>query len=267
MADAFKIFSGKVLKQAFVFVLLFTVLSCSADTDTRLLFDGDPGINDLPANVELGQIVGGALPAKFKKLEYENHFLDKVSGKTSIPYTSSVNLEAYKGPVSVTKTEYFILQPNGTLLKQVSDVDVGVPGLISFIHLTTKQSLSRQIQFRKMIRRIENANGMLFPLDKGSLLTFDIVFAYQATQGNKTKSDNELSWAYEFRKIGHYEGYYLPGHSVPGKIYIIARWERDPEGNVDKTLIHFAESIGAVIKTVRQGEDFLEETRLVGMTD
>ena len=258
---------GKFLKRVLGFVLVFTVLSCSTDTDTGLLFDGDPGLNDLPADVDLGQIAGGAPPARFISLKYENHLLDKIAGKASMPYTSSVKLEAYNSPIAVTKTEYFISQPDGTYVKQVTDVDVGVPGLISFLHLTTKQSLSRQIQFRKLIRRIENANGKLFPLDNGSLLTFDIVFAYQATRGNKSKSAQDLSWSYEFRKIGHYEGYNLPGHSVPGKIYIVARWERDPEGNVDKTLIHFSESIGAVIKIVRPGEEFLEETRLVDMAD
>ena len=111
-------------------------------------------------------------------------------------------------------------------------------------------------------------NGVCLIVKKlGRLLSFDIVFAYQVTRGNESKPAQELSWSYEFRKIGSYEEYYLPGHSVPGKIYIIARWERDPEGNVDKTLIHFAESIGAVIKTVRQKEDFLEKTRLVGMAE
>lgn len=267
MIEACKLTRGKVLKKTLVFVLVFMVLSCSADTDTRLIFEGDPEINDLPANVSLGQIAGGAPPAKFINLKYENHLLDKASGKTNIPYTSSVKLEARNSPIAVTKTEYFISQPNGTFLKQVTDVDVGVPGLISFIYLTTKESLSQQIQFRKLVKRIENANGKLFPLDKASLLSFDIVFAYQATRGNKATSAGELRWSYEFRKIGHYEGYNLPGHAVPGKIYIIARWERDPEGSVDKTLIHFAEAIGAVIKTVRQGKNFLEETRLVGMTD
>ena len=168
---------------------------------------------------------------------------------------------------AVTTTEYFISQPDGTYVKRVTDVDVGVPGLISFIYLTTKEALSQQIQFRKLVKRIENVNGKLFPLDKGSLLSFDIVFAYQAMRGKKKNSAQELSWSYEFRKIGLYEGYNIPGHSVPGIIYIIARWERGPEGNVDKTLIHFAESIGAVIKTVRQEEEFLEETRLVDMAD
>ena len=32
------------------------------------------------------------------------------------------------------------------------------------------------------------------------------------------------------------------------------------------TQAHFAESLGAVVKTVRQGKKFLEETRLVDLT-
>ena len=246
-------------------VILAMMMSCSADTDSMVLFQADPGIQNIPPNVELEQIAGGAPPAQFSKLQYENHFLDKASGKTNLPWTCSVTLKAHDRQIAVTKTEYFISQPDGSFSKQVTDVDVGVPGIISFVYLTTKQSPPRQIQFRKVARRLENVKGRLFPLDNGSLLSFNIVFAYQVTRGSKTKSAQELVWSYRFQKIGHYEGYTLPGQTVPGKIYIIARQVLDPEGGIDNTLIHFAESIGAVIKTVRQGEEFIEETRLVSM--
>ena len=70
-------------------------------------------------------------------------------------------------------------------------------------------------------------------------------------------------WSYRFRSIGHYEGYTLPNFTIPGKVYIIDRQEIDPEGSIDNVLIHFAESLGAVKKTVRQGKTFIEETRLL----
>ena len=252
-------------KQVSSFVLFILMLSCSGDTDSMILFQGDPGIQNLPANVELEQIVGGAPPAKFTTLKYENHFLDKGSGKTNLPYTCSVNLKAHDRQIAVTKTEYFISQPNGGFSKQVTDVDVGVPGIISLVHLTTKQPAPQQIQFRKVFRRFENVNGRLFPLDKGNQLSFNVIFAYQVTRGKTHKSAQEMMWSYRFRIVGHYEGYTLPSYTIPGKVYIIDRQEIDPEGNIDNTLIHFAESLGAVIKTVRQGEKFIEETRLVDM--
>ena len=245
--------------------IVMLVLSCSADIDSTILFQGDPGIQDLPTIVDIERIAGGAPSAQFTRLHYENHFLDKASGRTNLPWTCSVTLKAHDRQIAVTKTEYFISQPDGSFSKQVTDVDVGVPGIISFVYLTTKQSPPRQIQFRKVARRLEKVNGRLFPLDNGSLLSFSVVFAYQVTRSSKTKSAQELVWSYQFQKIGHYEGYTLQGQRVPGKIYIIARQVLDPEGGLDNTLIHFAESIGAVIKTVRQGKEFIEETRLVSM--
>ena len=92
-----------------------------------------------------------------------------------------------------------------------------------------------------------------------------MIFAYQVTRGKRHQTARELRWSYRFRVLGHYQGYYLPSQTIPGKIYIIDRQETDPEGSVDNTLIHFAESLGVVVKTVRQGENFLEETRLVGL--
>jgi hypothetical protein len=266
MAEVFRrIPWKKAWKRASLFIFLIVMLSCSADIDSMVLFQADPGIQNIPPNVELEQIVGRAPPAQFSRLQYENHLLDKITGKTSLPYTSSVNLKAQDRQIAVTKTEYFISQPDGSFSKQVTDVDVGVPGIISFVYLTTKQSPPRQIQFRKVARRLEEVTGRLFPLDNGSLLSFNIVFAYQVTRGSKTKPAQDLVWSYRFQKIGHYEGYTLPDRTVSGKIYIIARRVIDPEGGIDNTLIHFAESIGAAIKTVRQGEEFIEETRLVSM--
>jgi len=64
-------------------VLFMMMLSCSADIDSMALFQADPGIHDIPTNVDFEQIAGGAPSAQFTALHYENHFLDKVSGKTS----------------------------------------------------------------------------------------------------------------------------------------------------------------------------------------
>ena len=248
-------------------VLFIMMLSCSGNSDTMILFQGDPGIYDLLTNVELQQIVGGAPLSKFSTLKYENHFREKLSGKTNLTYTSLVNLKEQDKQIAVTKTEYFIIQPNGSVSKQVTDVDVGVPGIVSFVHLTTKQQPPQQIQFRKVARRFDNVNGRLFPLDKGNQLFFNIVFAYQATQGSTNNTAQELSWSYKFRIVEHYEGYTLPNRTIPGKVYVIDKHETDPEGSIDNTLIHFAESLGVVIKTVRQGDSFIEETRLVNMEE
>ena len=232
-----------------------------------ILFQGDPGIRDLPNIVGLQQIVGGAPLTKFAILKYENHFREKLSGKTNLTYKSIVNLKEQGQQIAVTKTEYFIIQPNGRVLKQVTDVDVGVPGIFSLVHLTTKQQPPQQIQFRKVARRFDNINGRLFPLDKGNQLSFNIVFAYQATQGSKNNTAQELIWSYKFRIVEHYEGYTLPNRTIPGKVYVIDKHETDPEGNIDNMLIHFAESLGALIKTVRHGDGFIEETSLVNMEE
>ena len=253
-------------KRIAALVLLIVMFSCSRDTDAPALFQGDPSIQTLPANVNLAPIVGGAPPARFTTLKYENHFLDKTSGKTNLPYTSLVDLKAHGRQIAVTQSEYFIFQPDGSFSKQVTDVDVGIPGIISLVYLTTKQSHPEQIQFRKVIRRLENVAGRLFPLARLNQLSFDVIFAYQATRGKMHNAAQELKWSYRFRILGNYEGYYLPSDTIPGKVYIIDRQEVDPEGSVDNTLVHFAESLGAVVKTVRQGEKFLEETRLVDLT-
>ena len=252
-------------KRVAALVLLMVMFSCSRDTDAPALFQGDPGRQDLPPNINLEQIVGGAPPARFTTLKYENHFLDKTSGKTNLPYTSLVNLKALDNSIAVTQSEYFISQPGGSFSKQVTDVDVGIPGVISLVYLTTKQSHPEQIQFRKVIRRLENVEGRLFPLAQLNQLSFDVIFAYQATRGRTHNAAQELKWSYRFRILGHYEGYYLPSDTIRGKVYIIDRQEIDPEGSVDNTLVHFAESLGAVVKTVRQGEKFIEETRLVDL--
>ncbi len=246
-------------------LLLIGMLSCSGDADAPALFQGDPGIQSLPASVSLEPIVGGAPPPRFTTLKYENHFLDKISGKTSRPYTSMVHLKAHDRQTAVTQTEYFISQPDGSFYKQVVDIDVGIPGIISLAYLTTKQSQPVPIQFRKVVRRLENVAGRLFPLAQLNQLSFDVIFAYQVTRGKTHNTAQELKWSYSFRVLGHYEGYYLPAAEVSGKIYIIDRQEIDPEGSVDNTLVHFAESLAAVVKTVRQGEKFLEETRLVDL--
>ena len=145
--------------------------------------------------------------------------------------------------------------------------DVGVPGIVSLVHFTTKQQPPQQIQFRKVVRRLDHVNGKLFPLDKGNELSFNIVFAYQTTQGSTNSTAQELSWSYKFRIVEHYDGYTMANRTIPGKVYVIDKHEIDPEGSIDNTLIHFAESLGVVIKTVRQGDNFIEETRLVDMVE
>jgi hypothetical protein len=252
-------------KRLAAFGMFLVMLSCSGDTSAPALFQGDPGLQSLPAHVNLEPVVGGAPPAKFSALKYENHFLDKVSGKTSLPYTSRVNLRAHDNRLIVTQTEYFLSQPDGSFSKQVTDVDVGIAGIISLVYLTTKPSHPEKIQFRKVVRRLENVTGKLFPLDNLNRLSFDVIFAYQVTRGRTHQTAQELMWSYKFRVLGHYEGYYLPNNTIHGKIYIIDRQETDPEGSIDKTLVHFAASLGAVVKTVRQGERFIEETRLVDL--
>ena len=246
-------------------VLVIVMAACSGDTDAPALFQGDPGLQSLPASVDLEPIVDGAPPAAFTSLKYENHFLDKLSGKTSLPYTSLVNLKAKERQTSVTQTEYFISQPDGSFSKQVVDIDVGIPGIISLVYLTTKQSHPEQIQFRKVVRRLENIAGRLFPLAQLNQMSFEVIYAYQVTRDKRNQTARELRWSYRFRVLGHYQGYYLPSQKIPGQIYMIDRQEIDPEGSIDNTLVHFAESLGAVVKTVRQGEKFIEETRLVDM--
>ena len=257
-------FEGDAMwKRTLLSALIVVILSCSGDAGAPALFQGDPGLQSLPASVNLGPIVGGAPPAAFTSLKYENHYLDKISGKTSLPYTSLAILSAHERQIAVTQTEYFISQPDGSFSKQVTDIDVGIPGIISLVYLTTKQSQPQQVQFRKVVRQLENIAGRLFPLATLNQLSVDVIFAYQVTRGRKHQTARELRWSYRFRVLGHYEGYHAPSATIPGKIYIIDRQEIDPEGSVDNTLIHFAESLGAVVKTVRQGEKFLEETRLV----
>ena len=254
-----------MLKRVVSLALYTVMLSCSGDAGAPALFHGDPGIQSLPANVNLEPIVGGAPPVRFITLKYENHFLDKTSGKTNLPYTSLVHLKAHDRQLAVTRSEYFIAQPDGSFSKQVTDVDVGIPGIVSLVYLTTKQLHPEQIQFRKVIRRLENAAGRLFPLTQLNQLSVDVIFAYQVTRDKRHQTARELRWSYRFRVLGNYEGYYLPTQAVSGKIYIIDRQEIDPEGNIDNTLVHFAESLGAAVKTVRQGEKFIEETRLVDL--
>jgi hypothetical protein len=248
-------------------VLFVLLLSCSPNSDTKVLFQGEPGIQDLPTNVELQQIVGDVPQAKFATLKYENHIREKLSGKTKLTYTSRVNLKEQDKQIAVTKTEYFTIQPNGSVSKQVTDVDVGVPGIVSLVHLTTKQQPPQQIQLRKVVRRIDNVRGRLFPLDKGNQLSFNIVFAYQVTKGRTNNTAQELSWSYRFRILKHYDGSTLPNRTIQGKVYVIDIQEIEPEGIIDNRLIHFAESIGVVIKTVRQEDNFTEETRLVNMEE
>ncbi len=77
----------------------------------------------------------------------------------------------------------------------------------------------------------------------------------------------ELIWSYRFRVMDIYDGYTLANRNIPGSIYVIDRNEADPEGGVDNALIHYSESLRAVMKIVRDHEDVIEETRLVGIDE
>ena len=245
--------------------LLFIMLSCSGNTDSTALFQGEPGIRRLPADPQINKIVGKAPPARFSTLKYENYIRDKQSGTERHTYTSIVNLKEQAGYIAVTKTEYFIIYPDGRDSMQATDVDVGVPGIVSFIYLTTKHQPTRQIQFRKLIKRFDNVTGGLFPLEKNRKNSFDIIYLYQTARESANSPYQELCWSYDFKIVDAYEGYSLPGRTLPGKVYVIEKHETDPDGVVDTTLIHFAEASGVVVKTVRRTDDILEETRLVEM--
>ena len=67
--------------------------------------------------------------------------------------------------------------------------------------------------------------------------------------------------------VEHYEGYTLSSGTIPGNVYIIDKHEIDPDGSIDNTLVHYSESLGVVIKTVRQGDKYIEENRLVSMEE
>ena len=85
-------------------VLIMAMLSCSGDAGAPPLFQGDPGIQSLPANVHLEPVVGGAPPAAFASLKYENHYLDKISGKTGINTTVKV---AFNGGWDESDLRYY----------------------------------------------------------------------------------------------------------------------------------------------------------------
>jgi hypothetical protein len=232
-----------------------------------ILFQGDPGIHNLPTNLELQRIIGGEKLFNFSTLKYENHIREKLSGEAKLTYTSLARLKDQNEKLAVTKTEYYFVQPNGLASRLVTDVDVGVPGIVSLVHLTTKQQAPQHIQFRKVAKRFENVNGELFPIKNGNQYSLDIVFSYQTTQGGTNYTPQEMSWSYKFRVVEHYEGYTLSSGTIPGNVYIIDKHEIDPDGSIDNTLVHYSESLGVVIKTVRQGDKYIEENRLVSMEE
>jgi len=248
-------------------LLVVTMLSCSHNSNTMILFQGDPGIHNLPTNLELQRVIGGEKRFNFSTLKYENHIREKLSGEAKHIYTSLVRLKNQNKKLAVTKTEYYFVQPNGLVTQQVTNVDVGVPGIVSLVHLTTKLQAPQPIQFRKVAKRFDNVDGELFPIKNGNQYSIDIVFSYQMSQGSVNNTAQEMSWSYKFRVVEHYEGYALSKGTIPGNIYIIEKYEIDPDGNVDNTLVHFSESLGVVIKTVHQGDNYIEETRLVTMEE
>ena len=231
------------------------------------IFQGDPGIHNLPTDLELQRVIGGEKRFNFSTLKLEKHIREKLSGEAKLVYTSLVRLKDKNTQLAVTKTEYYFVQPNGQTSKLVTNVDVGVPDIVSLVHLTTKLQAPQQIQFRKVAKRFDNVNGELFPIKNGNQFSLDIVFSYQMSQGNVNNTAQEMSWSYKFRVVEHYEGYALSNGTIPGNVYIIEKYEIDPDGNVDNTLVHFSESLGVVIKTVHQGDKYIEETRLVTMEE
>ena len=232
-----------------------------------IIFQGDPGIHNLPTYLELQRVIGGEKRFNFSTLKYEKHIREKLSGEAKLTHASLVRLKDKNKQLAVTKTEYYFIQPNGLTSKLVTNVDVGVPGIVSLVHLTTKLQAPQQIQFRKVAKRFDNVNGELFPIKNGNQYSLDLVFLYQTTQGSTNNTAQELSWSYKFRVVEHYEGYELPNGTIPGNVYIIDKHEIDPDGSVDKTLVHYSESLGVVIKTVRQGDKYIEETRLVAIEE
>lgn len=243
------------------------MLSCSHDTDTTTLFEGEPGLHDLLDNVELKPVAGDARKFNFSILEYETHIREKLNGELKLIYTSVVSLKDKSRQLAVTKTEYYFVQPDGLLSNQVTNVDVGVPGIVSLVQLSAKQQQLRQVQFLKLARRLHEISGRLFPLENGNELSLSIDFAYQVINGVRNKPPQNMDWTYRFRVMKQYEGYPMPERTIPGNVYIIERQEIDPDGNTDHTFIHYSESLGAVSKIIRQSEEYVEETSLVGMEE
>lgn len=248
-------------------LLIATMLSCSHNSNTMILFQGDPEIHNLPSNLGLQRVIGGEKRFNFSTLKYESHISEKLSGEGKLTYTSLVRLKDQNKQLAVTKTEYYFIQPNGLASKLVANVDIGVPGIVSLVHLTTKLQAPQQIQFRKVAKRFNNVNGELFPIKNGNQYSLDIVFSCQMSQGSVNNTAQEMSWSYKFRVIEHYEGYALSNGTISGNVYVIEKHEIDPDGSVDNTLVHYSESLGVVIKTVRQGDKYIEETRLVTMEE
>jgi len=248
-------------------LLVFVMLSCSRDTDTTVLFEGEPGLSDLPDNVVFEPVAGGALTFNFSTLEYETHIREKSSGESKLIYTSMVSLKDKNKQLAVTKTEYYFVQPEGLLVKQVTDVDVGVPGIVSLVQLSSKRQKPLQIQYLKVARSLREVSGRLFPLENGNELSLSIGFAYQVNNGAGKPLPQNMDWSYRFRVVRQYEGYTLLDRTIPGNVHIIERRETDPNGNVDHTMIHYLEAYGAVVKIIRQSEEIIEETTLIGMED
>ena len=245
--------------------LVSIMVSCLNYSDTAGLFEGNPGIHHIPADLDLKPIIGGAPEAQFTTLSYENKIRQPSSAQLRRTYTSSIVLAGQEGPLVVTHTEFFMVQPNGSLSKQVADTDVGIPGIVTFIYLTTKHQSPHRIQFRKVVKRIENIDGWLFPLEKGNRLLFDMVMDYQASQGDTHHPVEELRWSYRFHVVDTYQGYDLKDGSLPGNIFVIEKLETGPEGSVEHTSIHYSESIGAAVKSIQKHENVIEEYRLVSM--
>jgi hypothetical protein len=246
-------------------VLLILILS-SCDSNHPLIFLGNPELKYLPAGIEIGIIIDNAPPVGFSTLKFDNHIRDRSSGEKTKTYSYLLGVEDQENQLALTRTDYFFPRPDGSVVRQATDVDAGIPGVVSFIQLSTKIQLPDQIQFRKLATGMENIQGRLFPLEKGRECSFDLSLVTQVSHGDKNGPALEVTESYRFKVIGQYDGFALPQREIPGKVFVIEKSWVDPEGNTDNTLIHFSEELGVVLKSVRQVDDgYEEETVLVGI--
>ena len=249
---------------ALSFFLILALPAC--DPSHPLVFRGDPEIGHLPAGIDLGPVIDDAPPVGFSTLEYDNLIRDRSSGEQVKTYSYLLGVKDRQNNLALTRTDYFFPRPDGSVIRQVTDVDAGIPGVVSFIQLSRKIQLPEQIQFRKLATGLENVQGRLFPLEKGRQCSFDLSLVSQVSHGNDNGPARETRESYRFRVIGQYDGFALPQLEIPGKVFIIEKNWVDPEGNTDNTLIHYSEELGAVVKSVRRVDDVHEEeTVLVGI--
>ena len=246
-------------------LLLIINTACSNPMSTPPLFENDPDISHILADFNLDVIIAGAPQPDFVSLTYENHISDEQAGKKTRTYTNTVHLERFAKGLSVLRTESYTFQPGGDSALEATRTDVGIPGLISFASLDTKQRHPDRIQLRTLARNIDNLQGRLFPLEEGNELAFDLVCDYQITQRDIHQTPHPLTWRYRFRVVDRYDGSQIDVLEMPGDVFVIERTEWSPDDYSDVTQIHYATELGIVIKTVRHIDAYTEELRLVNM--